>query len=66
MILKSCRFCGASDPELMTKESKSEKGVKKFSYYVRCRSCYARGSAFSSIGMIDTKTRIRAVVAWNK
>jgi hypothetical protein len=65
MILKSCRFCGASDPELMTKEGKGEKGIKKFSYYVRCRSCYARGSKFDSFGKIDTAERTKAVIAWN-
>lgn len=64
-MLNKCKFCGAFDAELMTKESKGEGGCKRFTYYVRCTKCHARGSTFKSDGKIDEAIRNKAVKAWN-
>lgn len=65
-MLKGCKFCGAIDAELMTKESKGEGGRKRFTYYVRCTKCHARGSTFKSDDKIDNAVRQMAVTAWNR
>ena len=46
-MLKKCVFCGSEEVELVTKHSKGEKGRHKFSHYVKCHNCHARGAAFS-------------------
>ena len=64
-MLNKCKFCGAFDAELMTKESKGEGGRKRFTYYVRCTKCHARGSTFKSDDKIDIAIRNKAVAVWN-
>lgn len=41
--IKNCPFCGSDRVELVEKESRGAEVRDKFSYYVKCHKCRARG-----------------------
>jgi hypothetical protein len=66
MKYNSCPFCKSADTCLEIKTSRGEKGVTKFTFYVRCKNCHARGSTTKCEVAIDLAKRNEAIEAWNK
>ena len=65
MQFKACPFCESTNTAFEIKTSKGEKGVTKFTFYVRCKDCHARGSTFKCDETIDFSQRNKARDAWN-
>lgn len=62
--IKKCPFCKSDRVELLEKKSRGADGRSRFTYYVRCHKCHARGSTFHGCGSTDTWKQY-AVAAWN-
>jgi hypothetical protein len=65
-MLNKCKFCGSFDTTMIVKLGKGEKGKTKYTYYVTCLACHARGSSFSNLGRIDTSLKQKAEMVWNR
>jgi hypothetical protein len=66
LMYEPCPFCKSTNTALEIKTSKGEKGITKFTFYVRCRDCHARGSTFKCEGKIDRAVKKKAEDAWNR
>lgn len=64
--LKNCPFCGSDRVEAFEKLSRGREGRDKFSVYIKCHKCRARGPAFGGTGKKNKSWRQFAVYEWNK
>lgn len=62
--LKNCPFCDSSRVELLEKKSRGAEGRDKFSYYVKCHNCRARGPSYSGKSA-NANRRGFAIYYWN-
>lgn len=63
--IKPCKYCGSTEARAEFKDSKGSGEGLRFSAYVRCPQCYARGPRLSSINAPEEFLKILAVEAWN-
>ena len=65
MRLEKCPFCGG-EARLDIKHSRGEANRLKYTYYVGCANCHARGPTAKSMDRIERSARDRCVSMWNE
>lgn len=65
-IKKSCSFCGSTAYRVEFRDSKGKGTGPRFSAFVKCSKCYARGPRVSTYDKVGkTKLENLAILAWN-
>jgi hypothetical protein len=64
-MINSCVFCGSSNVMADVKTSKIDVTHTRFTHYVRCKKCHARGPAIKA-DALESKDKQKAILAWNR
>lgn len=63
-MTNKCRFCGSEDVMADVKTSKLDATHIRYTHYVRCKNCHARGPAIKA-DSLRSRDKARAIEAWN-
>lgn len=63
-MINNCRFCGSKNVIADVKISKIDSTQRRYTYYVRCKNCHARGPAIKA-DSLSSKDKQKAIAAWN-
>lgn len=63
-MINNCRFCGSANVAADIKASKIDATHTRYTHYVRCKNCHARGPAIKA-DCLEGKDKKKAIAAWN-
>ena len=63
-MINKCRFCGSENVMADVKTSKIDATHTRYTHYVRCKNCHARGPAIKA-DSLRAREKARAIEAWN-
>ena len=63
--IKPCRFCDSTAARVEFRDNKGKGEGPRFSAFVRCGQCYARGPRLRSINAGEDVLKMLAIEAWN-
>lgn len=63
-MINNCRFCNSSNVMADIKTSKIDSSNFRYTHYVRCKNCHARGPAIKA-DSLSSKDKQKAIAAWN-
>lgn len=63
-MINKCKFCGSEKAIADVKTSKINATLFRYTHYVRCKNCHARGPVIKA-DSLRAKDKDRAIEAWN-
>ena len=63
-MINKCRFCGSENVVADVKTSKIDAKQFRYTHYVRCKNCHARGPTIKTDGL-RARDKARAIEVWN-
>lgn len=63
-MINKCRFCGSENVMADVKTSKIDSTRIRYTHYVRCKNCHARGPAIKADSLL-ARDKDQAIKVWN-